>query len=72
MVNKVFRASDVEYSIQISHRVLNLSKVSLSMANLSSIRIMSFIVDTHKVSGGLVEVFQNKGMICLAADKKKA
>lgn len=61
----------MEKSIHISHRTLNLSNVSLSIANISSIRMMSFTVETRKDKGGVVVVFQNRGISCLAADRKK-
>lgn len=69
-VNRIFGASEVEYSIQISHRVLNLSNVSLSKAIISSIRMMSLTTETQEDRRGVVVVFQRRGISCLVADRK--
>lgn len=66
-----FKASETEKSSQTNHRILYFSKVSLSNASISSIHMISLIVETHKDKGGVVTISRNNRISCLAAERNK-
>lgn len=65
------RASEEEKRSQTEHKTLYLSYVLLSSAYISSILMMSFIVETQRDNGGVVVVLQKRRMSCQATDRKK-
>lgn len=48
-----------------------MSKMSLSRAIISSMHMISLTAETQVDRGGVVVVFQKRGISCLAADRKK-
>lgn len=67
----VLRASEVQKLIQTYHKMFNFSKESLPIANISSICIISFTVETHKAKEGGTSDYQNRRISFLAAERKK-
>lgn len=61
------RVSEEEKRSQTDHKNLNL----MLRANISSMLMKSFTMETQRDNGGVVVVFQKRGISCRAADRKK-